>query len=172
MLRWFTVKVLLLVVWMAGVGVSSRLSRFLGLMSLLAFREVDGWLPLLPEVDLLRLTGQMLVDVVQRKGATAGCFDGCGWLELKVLPVAWFDGLARTFSKVEDTGVWPEGLLDAFIVMIPKTDGDATPSGQRPLSVLPIAYRIWTSVRMGQLEDWFRSWVPNSVFSAGGSHFC
>ena len=52
--------------------------------------------------------------------------------------------------------------------MIPKTDGDATPLGQRPLSALPIAYRIWASVRMLQLEDWFRSWVPDSVFSAGG----
>ena len=31
--------------------------------------------------------------------------------------------------------------------MIPKTDGDAT-------------------ARMGQLDDWFRSWVPDSVFSA------
>ena len=29
-------------------------------------REVDGWLPLLPEVHLPRLTGQVLVDVVQR----------------------------------------------------------------------------------------------------------
>ena len=35
--------------------------------------------------------------------------------------------------------------------MIPKTDGDATPLGQRPLSVLPIVYRIWASARMGQL---------------------
>ena len=51
--------------------------------------------------------------------------------------------------------------------MIPKTDGDATPLGQRPLSVLPIANRIWASVRMLQLEDWFRSWVPDSVFSTG-----
>ena len=86
----------------------------------------------------------------------------------KALPVSWFDGLARIFSKVEDTGVWPEGLLDAYIAMIPKTDGDATPLGQRPLSVLPIVYRVWASVRMGQLEDWFKSWVPESVFSAGG----
>ena len=30
-------------------------------------REVDGWPPLLPEVDLTRLTGQVLADVVQRK---------------------------------------------------------------------------------------------------------
>ena len=48
-------------------------------------REVEGWLPLLPEVHLPRLTGQMLYDVVHRKSATAGSLDGSGWRELKVL---------------------------------------------------------------------------------------
>ena len=52
--------------------------------------------------------------------------------------------------------------------MIPKTDGNATPLGQRPLSVLPVVYRIWASTRMGQLGNWFKSWVPQSVFGAGG----
>ena len=28
--------------------------------------------------------------------------------------------------------------------------------------------RLWASARMGHLEDWFRSWVPDSVYSAGG----
>ena len=68
---------------------------------------------------------------------------------------------------MEDAGVWPEGLLGAQIALIPETDGDATPLGQWPLSVLPIAHRIWASARMLQLEDWFRSWVLDSVFSAG-----
>ena len=113
------------------------------------------------------LTGQMLADVVQSKSATAGSLDGWGWREVKVLPVSWYDGLARILTKVEDTGVWPDGLLDAYIAMIPKIDSDATPLGQRPLSVLQVVYRIWASARMGQLEDWFRSWVPDSVFSAG-----
>ena len=27
-----------------------------------------------------------------------------GWRELKVLPVSWYDGLARIVTKVEDTG--------------------------------------------------------------------
>ena len=130
-------------------------------------REVDGWLPLLPEVHLSCLTGQVLADVVQRKSATAGSLDGWGWRELKVLPVSWYDGLARILTKVEDTGVWLDGLLDAYIAMIPKADGDATPLGQRPLSVLPVVYRLWASTRMGHLGDWFRSWVPDSVFSAG-----
>ena len=43
-------------------------------------------------------------------------------------------------------------------------DGDVTPLVQRPLSVLPVVYRIWASARMGQLEGWFRSWVLDSVF--------
>ena len=130
--------------------------------------EVEGWLPLLPEISLPRLTGRTLADVVQRKSATAGSLDGWGWMELKVLPVSWYDELARILSKVEDLGVWPEGLLDAYIAMIPKTDGDSTPLGQRPLSVLPVVCRVWVSARMGQLDGWFKSWVPDSVFSAGG----
>ena len=84
------------------------------------------------------------------------------------MPVSWFDELARILTKVEHLGVWPDRLLDAYITMIPKTDGNATPLGQRPLSVLPVVYRIWASARMGHLDGWFKSWVPDSVFSAGG----
>ena len=66
---------------------------------------VDGWLPLLPEVHLPRLTCQMLADVVQRKGVTAASLDGWGWRELKVLPLSWYDELVRILTKVEDVGV-------------------------------------------------------------------
>ena len=52
--------------------------------------------------------------------------------------------------------------------MIPKTDGDAAPLGQRPLSVLSVVYRIWFSARMVQLGDWLRFWGPGSVYSTGG----
>ena len=34
--------------------------------------------------------------------------------------------------------------------------------------MLPVVYRFWASARMSQLEGWFQSWVPESVFSAGG----
>ena len=71
-------------------------------------------MPLLPEVHLPRLTGLMPADVVQRKGATAGSLDGWGWRELKVLPVSWYDELARILTKVEDFGClarWVAGCL-------------------------------------------------------------
>ena len=69
---------------------------------------------------------------------------------------------------VEEEGVWPDGLLDAYIAMTPKTDGDATPLAQRHLCVLLVVHRLWAPARMMQLEPWFRSWVTDSVFSAGG----
>ena len=115
-------------------------------------------MPHLEEVSLPTLTGDMLFEVVKKKSATAGSLDGWGWRELKVLPVAWYDGLARILTEVEELGVWPDGLLDAYIAMIPKVDGDATHWGQRPFSVLPVVYRVWASARMLQLEPWFRSW--------------
>ena len=62
--------------------------------------EVAGRLPSLPEFELPRLTGQMLADIVIRKSATAGSLDGWGWRELKVLPVAWYDELARILTLV------------------------------------------------------------------------
>ena len=88
--------------------------------------------------------------------------------EFKALPASWFYGLARILSKVEETGVWPEGLLDAHIAVIPKTDGDGTPLGQRPLSVLPIAYRI-SGLRQDEAAGGVVSVLgPDSVLSAGG----
>ena len=85
--------------------------------------EVDGWLPLIPEISLPELTGETLADVVRRKGATAGSLDGWGWREIKALLVAWYDGLARILANV---GVWPEDLLNAYTAVIPKADVDAT----------------------------------------------
>ena len=41
--------------------------------------EVDGWLPVLPQVSLPRLTGGLLFEVVNRKGVIAGGLDGWGW---------------------------------------------------------------------------------------------
>ena len=79
----------------------------------------------------------------------------------------WFSGLAILLELVESTGIWPQGLLDAYIAMIPKADGDSTPLGQRPLSVLPVVYRLWASLRLGHLREWVEGWLPESVKSLG-----
>ena len=87
--------------------------------------------------------------------------------EIKALPLPWFSGLAVLLNLVEDTGTWPQGLPDAHIAMIPKADGDSTPQGQRPHSVLPVVYRLWASLWLGHLREWVEGSLPKSVFSLG-----
>ena len=67
----------------------------------------------MPEVHLPWLTGQMLADVVQRKSVTAGSLDGWGWRELKVLPLSWYDELARILARVVF------GLMDCWMLALP-----------------------------------------------------
>ena len=63
---------------------------------------------------------------------------GAAWNEIATCLVLW---AGYSPQLVETTPVWPQGLLDAYIAMIPKVDGDSTPLGQRPLCVLPVVYR-------------------------------
>ena len=51
----------------------------------------------------------------------------------------------------------------ASLALVPK-DGDLTPLGQRPVSVLPVPYRAWASLRYRQLKEWQESW-STLVFS-------
>ena len=119
---------------------------------------VGHLLPQEPYLDLPRIAGRDLQEVARAKKSTAGGLDGWAWNEIKALPLPWFSGLAILLELVETTGVWPQGLLDPFIALIPKAGGDSTPLGQRPLSVLPVVYRLW---------EWVEGWLPKSVYSLG-----
>ena len=91
---------------------------------------VGHLLPQEPHRDLPRITGQDLQEVARAEKSTAGSLDGWAWNEIKALPLLWFSGLAILLELVETSGVWPQGLLDAFFAMIPKADGDSTPLGR------------------------------------------
>ena len=74
-------------------------------------------------MDLPRITGRDLQEVARANKSTAGGLDGWAWNEIKALPLPWFSGLAILLELAETTGVWLQGLLDAYIVLIPKADG-------------------------------------------------
>ena len=112
-------------------------------------------LPQEPQFDLPRTTGRDLQEVARAKKSTAGALGGWAWNEVKALSLPWFSGSAVLLELVETSGVWPQGLLDACIAVIPKADGDSTPLGQRPL---PVVFRLWASLRLGHLWEWVEGW--------------
>ena len=119
------------------------------------------FLPQEPYLDLPRITGRDLQEVARAKKSTAGGLDGCAWNEIKALSLPWFSGLAILLDLVETTGIWPQGLFGCLFCHDPKADGDSTPLGQRPLSVLTVVYRLWASLRLGHLREWVEEWLLN-----------
>ena len=41
------------------------------------------------------------------------------------------------------------------------------PLGQIPLSVFPVVYSLWASLRLGHLRSGLKGWLPKSVCSLG-----
>ena len=114
-------------------------------------------LPQEPNLDLPRITGRDLQEVARAKKSIAGGLDGWAWNEIKALPLPWFSGLAILLELVETTGVWPQGLLDAYIAMILKMDGDSTPGSTAPQR----AYRLWASFGLDICESGLRGGCLN-----------
>jgi hypothetical protein len=75
----------------------------------------------------------------------------------KTLPEAWHGAVARLLNMIEVDGTWPSEWLDAYIVMIPKAAGGSRPRDQRPITVLPVLYRLWSK---GVTLEW-RSVMQN-----------
>ena len=80
-------------------------------------------------MELPILTGEELYDAAMAKKSTAAGLDGWAWNEIKAFSLSRFVGFALVLRQVETTGQWPQGLLDAYIAMIPKAEGDSTPLG-------------------------------------------
>ena len=81
---------------------------------------VGDVLPQEPYLYLPRITGRDLQEVACGNKSAAVGLDGWAWNEIEALPLPWFSGLAVHLNLVGTSGVWPQGLLDAYIAMIPE----------------------------------------------------
>ena len=101
------------------------------------------------------LTGDLLWDVVKHiPRAKAQGLDAWSPKDLKALPKEAFDDLADVLAQVEAEGKWPEGLSGAIVALLPKKD-DHGPLAQRPISLLPMVYKLWAAARGAILKEWF-----------------
>ena len=101
------------------------------------------------------LSGELLWDIVRHiPRAKAQGLDAWAPDDLKALPREAYDDLAAVLTIVEAEGTWPEGLSGAIVALLPKK-GDHGPLAQRPISLLPMVYRLWAAARGAILKDWF-----------------
>ena len=77
-----------------------------------------------------------------REGAAPG-LPGVPIAVWKAMPVEWMEAVARLLNLAEMERNWPQEWLRAYVVMVPKSCGGVRPQDQRPITILPVLYRLW-----------------------------
>ena len=86
--------------------------------------------------------------------------------ELRALPDRLLQIWCDLFHTVERTGHWPEALTLGLISPITKDATEPlTAANSRPITVMPVPYRLWASTRMRELIDWQEQWLSACISS-------
>ena len=127
------------------------------------FAERGGLIHSFP-CELPTLDATELRKVNLKKAHAASGVDGWGPHELGALPIAAFQALVDLCTQVEKVGKWPRPLLYGQIVGLPKPG--KVKEGHirvRPICVLPILIRSWSSLRYKHLHGWMEAWIPHEL---------
>ena len=91
-------------------------------------------------------------------GKAPGLDDWAG-AELRLWPTDAVLGVAALLRSVERLGRWPAGLARAEVVLLPKGVADVVlePLQRRPITLLPVLYRLWARLRQREVARWRRA---------------
>ena len=120
------------------------------------------------------LTADILRATLGRMSNSASLGAG-GWSvgELKQLPDQLLEMICQLCHLIEQTGRWPEALSLGLITPIVKDElRPLTAGNTRPITVMPLLYRLWASARVRQLLDWQQQWISPCVYSYRPEHGC
>lgn len=77
--------------------------------------------------------------------------DGVSRADLLHLSDDMLQELIAVYDIAESTGTWPDAALHGLIRSLAKTTDALTPSQTRPIQVLSLTYRLYTSIRTKQI---------------------
>ena len=99
---------------------------------------------ILPDAFRLDNFTQVVAQVIARsspKKATG--LDGVSVADFKALPLPAVNSIAHIFHDILTRATFPEPWLNIKVTLIPKKGGELALKDLRPLSIAPVAYRIW-----------------------------
>eukprot|EP00438_Fugacium_kawagutii_P025565 Skav230000 [mRNA] locus=scaffold17:139230:143765:- [translate_table: standard] len=137
---------------------------------------VDDWYPFqealhsvfpdnLPDLHLPPLTADMWLSSAQgKKPRSATGPDGISRADLLALP-SWATALiVQRLTAIErGDASWDQSVLFGHITAIEKNDRAATPADYRPICVLSMLYRCWSSLRARDLLRHLDRYAPCSL---------
>ena len=110
--------------------------------------------------------------LAQTNSQSAPGADGWHYSELKALPTKALQELIEVFNHPSFQG-FPETLMLARVVPLPKKEETDTANNTRPITVLPTLYRLWSAVAAHQIMKQATGVLPDGMigFVKGKSGF-
>ena len=107
---------------------------------------------------------QFVKNVERKKRRAATGADGISKTDLLQLPSTAIQAHVELLQEVEASSHWPDQLCTGFVASLDKNKGQTDVDAYRPITVFPMLYRIWSSIRSGQSLRCISRVLPQSVY--------
>ena len=98
-----------------------------------------------------------------KKSSAATGPDGVSRKDLLAMPVEGHQAMTDMLGAIETQHAWPRQLTKGFVNSLFKNKGDGSVDSYRPVTVFPLPYRIWSSVRAKEAMQSLMPHLPRSV---------
>lgn len=102
----------------------------------------------------------------RKKTRTAKGLDGVSLADLKHMPSGVIQSYCRFFEHAELCGCWPRQLAVGRVASIAKTPTPTGAADCRPITVLSLGYRVWSSFHSRNLIAALDPWLPAGLFGS------
>lgn len=116
----------------------------------------------LPDIDINEFRK---VAASKPKFAAVG-LDGVACRDLANMSDSEVMEMLKIFRKAEESGQWPHQLVQGAVHSLQKTEAAEAVHEYRPITVLPSAYRVWSTIRGRQLLRYLENFVTDDMFGS------
>lgn len=117
------------------------------------------------QMEYKPITLQQWKAAVKAKNArTSSGPDGVTREDLLRCPDAITEQILWILSEAEQGRPWPDSMMVGLISTLEKVEHANTPNQFRPICILSLCYRVWSSIRTKQLILWLSSHSPEGLF--------
>ena len=110
-------------------------------------------------------------ELKSRKLKTAAGMDGVHLADLRSMPEPARAQLCQIYRTAETSGQWPQQLLNGSVSLLAKTASPQDALGFRPITVLSLMYRLWSSFHSKIALRALDTVLPDTLFgSRPGRH--
>lgn len=120
--------------------------------------------PSLQAEDVMRIVGQ-------KRRRSAGGLDGVTVFDLQHMPLHANVAFCDMFHEAEVSGEWPSQLLHGKVVCLAKTEHPSSVGDYRPITILGMLYRVWSSYQAQQAIRALDRHLPDALYGCRPARF-